>query len=334
MMQHRLPGLRGDDSLGFLAAIGIIALSEQEEIPPLRLAWNIRAGLAAVVESEVVSVDALAQELRAAFERLQASEGVIPGVDTDFPPRKQGVSGGDPMRMSREEMSELYWRAERAHLDGGNPWTGRWLVALAAQLTRKDTERGDVELTPFYAPTGQMSLRVSIFEKTMEAVDAVEGPGDALTRWRRMSYDGANFDERAKRDAGATTSGKADNQGAPSATWLATMGMRFFPMADEASSANTVGWQRVRLYRGYTRRSLVWPLWDAPLDAAAIRALIAHRALRLRPRGRTFEFPESGTLEALGVRRVFGASRRTLQQGDGPLGPAVELWSATSGRTV
>lgn len=322
-----LPGLRADDPLGFLAAVGLVSLSEQGELPPLRLGWEPGGAPSAVVDG-VADLDVLAQHLRITLDRLEQESGVIPGVPTDFPPRKEGSGGGDPMRMARERLRESTY--ERSHRDwrAGDPWFGRWTIALAASVTTKDSRRGDVELTPFYAPTGQMSLRVSIFEKTMEAVRSVDGPSDALTAWRRTGYDGANFDDRAKRDAGVTTSGKADNQGAPSPTWLAAMGMRFFAMTDNGRHVRTVGWQRVRMYEGFTYRSLVWPAWTPLLGPAALRTLLAHPALQLTVDDDEPRLPSRrrDQLRGLGVTAVFGASRRTGRRGDGPLGPARSVW--------
>lgn len=326
-MTVRIPGLRGNDPLGFLAAVGLVALAEQDEIPALTLAWDVRWGHCAVADGQYRSLDDMGAHLKAAFERIRDSGRVLPGVDAAFPLRKEG-RGSDPMRMPRPQMARFHEKAEERWLAQDDPWLARWLVALAAQCAVKDVKRGDVELTPFYAPSGQMSLRTSIFEKTMEAVDAVDGPVDALTMWRRTGYDGANFDERAKRDAGVTTSGKPANQGAPSPTWLAAMGMRFFPLVDDGRSTATVGWQRLALYPGYTSRSLVWPLWEPQLDAVAVRTLLAHPALTLQEsENGGWQPSDRDALEGLGVVRVFGASRRTLSQGDGPLGAAVQVWS-------
>ena len=233
--------------------------------------------------------------------------------------------------MKRAEMASLYRDFHAAWCTEGARWPARWLISLAAQSSIKDLKREDVQLTPFYAPTGQMALRTSIFEKTMEAVQSVEGPSDALTRWKRstgIDYDGANYDERAKRDAAVTTSGKPGNQGAPSPTWLAAMAIRLFPVVDQGSRAKAVAWQPVQLYPRYTSRSLVWPVWEPALDAPGVRAMISLPDLQLEkqnggwaPKGRT-------ALTSYGVRGVFGASRRTLSQGDGPLGPTVRLWVA------
>lgn len=324
----RLPGLRGDDPLGFLAAVGLLSLSEQRELPELRLAWQGGRAPVATVEGGVHSVEQLGRELGAAFDRLRERDAVIPGAPPDLPPKKVGKK--DPMRMPRDDMRKLYAEAYAAWLERRSTWAARWLAALAAQAAAKATQRADVELTPFYAPRGQMAMRTSIFEKTMDAVEAVGGPGDALTGWRRVPYDGANFDERAKRDAGVTTSGEPDNRGAPSPTWLAAMAMRFFPMTDDGRGTATVGWQRVRLYPGYTTRSLIWPIWRPFLDPIAVRVLLAHPVLRLELPERKDPVPaRPQELSALGVAYLFGASRRTLAQGDGPLGPARLIWSAS-----
>lgn len=329
------PALRGDDALGFLAAVGIVALSEQGEIPPLRLSWRGRSAPVAAFDG-VSSTTELGDALRAVVERLGERHEVIPGLG-DFPIVKKG-SGKDPMRMQRDKMAGLYAEAGHRWTEGGDPRFARWLVALAGQATVKDAKRQDVELTPFYAPTGQMSLRNSLFDASTEALCRLartgDAPTDALIRWRRVKFDGGNFDDRAKRDAAVTTTGSSDNRAAPSPTWLAVMGICMFPMTDSGSSVPTVGWQRVRLYPGFTRRSLVWPTWTMPLDPQAVRTALAHPLLALEGPADDPRLPRSAgaQLSALGIQGVFGASRRTATQGDGPLGPARRIWpSPTAG---
>ncbi len=325
-MSIMLPALRGDDPLGFLAATGLLSLSEQGEIPDIRLSWGTDRPLVASADGDFGSVIELGDQLKAAFGRLRERQAALPGLPPDMPLRVEGTK--DPMRMSKEQMHGLFQRADDAWLEEGTPWMARWLLALAGQCTAKETERADVELTPFYAPTGRMAMRTSMFDFTMDAVDRCHGPADAITSWRRIHYDGANFDERAKRDAGVTTSGSADNRGAPSPTWLATMGLRLFPMADDGHRVTTVAWQRARLYPGYTTRSMIWPVWRPDLDPPAVRVLLAQSALRLIGPGSDVSVRSPRELRALGVTHVFGSSRRTLQQGDGPLGPARLIWAA------
>lgn len=321
-----LPALRGDDALGFLAGLGILALSAQGQLPSLRLGWTATSTPAAVVDGDVSSREELERWLDDAFSRLRDEGRAVPDVDPSFPVQDP-ESTTDAMRMSPEAMVEHVRAAADAWLDGSNPWPARWILALAAQRTVNDAKRGDVALTPFYAPAGRMTLRGSLWDKTVHAVETVAGPEDALTGWRRTSYDGANFDRRAKRDAAVTTWGQSANQGAPSPTWLAVMAIRFFSLVERSDGVRAVGWQRVRLYPGYTRRSLIWPVWTPSLDEAAVRTLLAHPALVLQ-RGQSNDWrPQGeGDLAGLGVSAVFGSSRATLSQGDGPLGPAVRLW--------
>lgn len=329
------PALRGDDALGFLAAVGIVALSEQGEIPPLRLSWNGRSAPVAAFDG-VSSLNDLGDALRAVVERLGERREAIPGLGEEFPIVKKG-SGTDPMRMPRDEMAGLYAEADRRWTEDGDPRFARWLMALAGQATVKDAKRQDIELTPFYAPTGQMSLRNSLFDATGDALRRIaikgDAPTDALVRWRRTEFDGGNFDDRAKRDAAVTTTGSPDNRAAPSPTWLAVMGICMFPMTDAGSAASTVGWQRVRLYPGFTRRSLVWPIWTMPLNPQAVRTVLAHPLLALEGPADDPRLPRSAgaQLSALGIQGVFGASRRTATQGDGPLGPARRLWPPPAG---
>ena len=318
------PALRGDDPLGFLAAVGVVALSEQGEIPAVSLSWKGVSAPVAAFDGPS-SLEDLGDALEASLNRLVERSELIPGLGADFPPSNKGATK-DRMRMSREDLAELYRAAGERWLRARDPWLARWLIGLTAQVASKDD--GRVELTPFYAPTGRMTLRGSLLEAPRDAVREIGGPKDAFVRWRRVAFDGANFDDRAKRDAAVTTTGDPGNRGAPSPTWLAVMGMRMFPITDDGHSVSAVGWQRVCLYPGFTRRSLVWPVWSMALDAPAVRTILAHPIMRLA--GSSDDPRLQGVapqqFSALGISAVFGASRRTLSQGDGPLGPARRLW--------
>lgn len=327
-MKTAVAALRGDDALGFLAAIGLAVLADCGELPPLSLGWDGIASPVATLSGDFDSLEELGEHLRTAFVNLQDQDAALPGVTTEFPVPVEAGKTTDPMRMPPEELAQWYQRADDLWRQGDR-WLAQWLIAVAGQSALKDPKRRDVELTPFYAPTGRMTLRGSIFDKTMGAVATVGGPVDAFGIWRRSSYDGANFDDRAKRNAAVTTSGEPDNQGAPSPTWLAAMAMRFFPMVDDGRSTRTVGWQRFRMYPGYTYRSLVWPTWKPDLNPAAVRTLLAHPALQLGGTPREPLVTTGSVLGPMGVSAIFGASRRTLKQGDGPLGPARRLWQAS-----
>ncbi len=332
--QIHVPALRGDDSLGFLASVGVLALSHLGSIPEVRLGWSDQNTASAVFESdELHDVDELGSAISDAFNELLADGAVLPKLPVELPLKKLGTAGGDPNRMTQAEAYELYSNAGVALLEEGDPWFGHWIASLYGQVI---TDKGRIKLLPLYGPFGQMSLRTSLYEKTMNAVEEVGGPQDALTGWLRTSvsegYDGANLDLRAKRDTSVSTRGKAENQGAPSPTWLATMSPILMPIAEGSRRWGAVGWQAVRLRRDLTRRSLIWPIWSAPLDGYAIQALLSHEALRvfgIDDKAKVGKRPKAtgSKLKGLGVRAVYGSSRATLSQGDGPLGAARLLWS-------
>ncbi len=324
------PALRGDEALGFLAAVGVVALAEQEPdvLGPIRLAWEGLRTPKAVYESDCRNLDELGERLRTAFEAMRADKRALPGVDPSFPTKKVGSAGGDPMRDAAAVRGQRKSALDR--WAAGERWNGRWLSALAAPAAVH--QKGHAELTLFYAPAGQMTLR-GIFEQAIKETARVGGPSDALTGWRRADgYQGANLDERAVRTAEFSTDGKPSTYGAPSPTWLALLAMRLFPVADDGRRPRTTGWLPVSLYPGYTRRSLVWPTWEEPLDAAAIRAICATSALNELAGDRDHLEAQlasnAATLRGLGIGAVFGASRRTADQADGPIGPAVPLWTA------
>lgn len=324
----RPPALRGDDALGFLAAVGLVALAEQapNQLGAIRLAWEGSRTPKAVYETDCRNLDELGERLRTAFESVCADGRALPEVDPSLPTKKVGSAGGDPMR----DAAKVRSHRERAfdRWTAGERWHSRWLSALVAPAALHP--KGHAELTLFYAPAGQMTLR-GIFEQAIKETVRVSGPGDALTGWQRADgYQGANLDARAVRTAEFRSDGKPSSYGAPSPTWLALLGMRLFPVVDDGSRPRTTGWLPLRLYPGYTRRSLVWPTWDEPLDAAAISAICATAPLNELARSRD-ELEarlrsNAATLRGLGIGAVFGASRRTADQADGPLGPAVQLW--------
>lgn len=331
MGEFTAPALRGNDSLGFLAALGVLGLAEQGCIDPIRLRWEGGLVPLAVFESDTYAGAAdLAKALREVVLELDQTAGAIPGLPIDFPYRQRRsedhASGADPMRMSREAVRGTYLDAAK-EWGQGKRWFGRWLIALLALGTVDGKDA--VRLTPFNAPFGQMKFRDSYFDQARREIvrRAAEGlPGDALVSWTRVEdYTGANLDERAIRDAVISSRGKPNNAGAPSPTWLALMGVRFFPMADDGRLM-TVAWQDLQLYSDATRRSLLWATWRQPLDASAVRTLVAHPDLRLLAGDRHFRPVNPLHLEGLGVTAIYGASRRTRTQGDGPLGPAVRLW--------
>src|SRR5690606_15105961 len=99
MSEHTIPApaLRGDDPLGFLASVGITALSFVQAIPPVRLGWSDGFAPHAVFTSNAIDgVAGLAKELRGAADAITTAGAVLPGAPPDIPLVKTGTKGGDP----------------------------------------------------------------------------------------------------------------------------------------------------------------------------------------------------------------------------------------------
>jgi hypothetical protein len=324
----RLPALRGNDPLGFLAAVGLVAVAEQmpDELGPIRLGWSGVRTPTAVVETNCRNVDDLGKRLSSAFDRVRRDGEALPCVDPAFPPKGEST-GGDPMRMDQETAMALRRQAFEEWITG-RPWLSRWVAALLAPAARH--RDGYCELTKFAAIAGQMRLRRN-FDNAIKATSKIGGPKDALGSWRRVEgFQGANLDARAVRTAEFRTDGQPSKYGAPSPTWLALVGTRLFPITDDGRRARTTAWLDIRLYAGFTHRSLIWPTWESVLDAAAVRVLLTTETLNAAIGSRT-ELEarlraNASVLRGLGVTAVFGSCRRTADKGDGPLGPAATLW--------
>jgi len=327
------PALRGNDALGFLASLGVISMVEQAELGDIRLSWS--GGVAPIAtfhSADFRSLEELASALRREAERMHKAEEAIPRLPASFPYKARHPSdtatGVDAMRMSKEAARETYLTAD-SEWRQGNQWMARWLLALLS-LVSQDRAGKAVRVTPFNAPFGRMKFRDSYFDQGLNYVlQKKDRPLDAFVGWEREEgYTGANLDERAIRDGAVTTDGSPRNAGAPSPTWLAVMAIRFFPIADAGGgNVTVVGWHDFSLYPNASKRTFVWPLWEPPLDPAAIRTLLAHPAVHRLDNSAPGVRPAAGAqLRALGVTALFGASRRTRTQGDGPLGPAVRIW--------
>jgi len=338
-----LEALRSDDSLGVLAALGVMELCCAELCREVRLGWRGLGG-PAVVDADFADVEELSKALAAVARRWQVSGQLVPPSNLAFVApalsdkersKRRVASGGtseplDPMRMSFSDAS-IRFAAQRDAEVGGDQVGARWLAGMVNQLAfEKDEER--CELTPLYARVAKQNLH-QLFRHYRDCVAAnPELVTEGLLAWRRVAGDsGANLDDRALRDAASMTGGKADNAAVPGATWLALMSVPFFRQVGDGRRPGSVGWQKVG--RVGRPRELVWPVWEQLLDRPAVEILFAHpsvvRVTTRRDLTQTATREVEGErrrLRALGVVAVCAATRRPLGNSDGPLQAAAVRW--------
>jgi hypothetical protein len=297
-----LPALNGRDPLGFLAAVGLTRLLNDDE-RDARLSFSTETGNA-VIHGRHGTTAALAARLREIVATIPPG-GVLPGSHPDFPLAKTGT-GSDPMRVARGEYRFalaaplLADRADIAHT---------WLHALVTDLDEDNNKRAAI--TPYTAPSGQQSIR-SFFEKPLSLLrNHPQHIEEAIAGWRRVDgYTGEYLDHRVLRSAADHPSGQSVEAGVPGATWLAEMALPLLRLTADKHGAIATGWHRAAQGRG-RRMTLVWPLWTPPLDCDAIQVLLEHPCLR--PSKDAPVTIDMTPLRALGVFMVCAAQRQPIE---------------------
>lgn len=287
-----LPALDGHTPLGFLAALGVLHLVAQHTGHPARLAWSTTTGTAELHDAQN-TIDDLITDLTAVVQSIPDG-GVLPGVDPSFPPPGEAP---DRLRLTRPLLSE--YAALVSARDGEA--AEQWLASLVTDLSVDDKQRVDISL--FTAPSGKQSMRTMLY-KPLDFVR--RNPlvlREALVAWHRYpGVTGEYLDHRVLHEAADSADGHPSKRGVPGATWLALMS---YPMLHTTSLSRdpiTTCWQDMGRNGG---RRMIYPLWTAALDPAAVRALLTHPVLDRAQPG-----TPPHTAQVLSVFRIGHAVRR------------------------
>ena len=294
MTELNLPALDGRTPLGFLAALGVLRLVSEHTAHAPRLAWS-RDDCTAVLHEAHPDVDALVADL-ASIVRSIPDAGVLPGLSPALPPPGEAP---DKLRLARPQMRTYADHVRRTDGDAGE----RWLASLVTDLSLDDKQRADISL--FAAPSGKQSMR-TMLEKPLARVRAEPRLlGEALTAWRRYpGVSGEYLDHRVLFDAVDAPDGRPAERGVPGATWLALMSYPLMRTSAVNGQPITTCWQDLGRRTG---RRMVYPLWSAGLDVAAIQALLSHPILARAEPGRT-----SAEAELLSAFWISHAERRRI----------------------
>lgn len=307
MTQLTLRALRGDHPLAFLAALGVARLAQEDCGRASLLGWPQGPRNGAVIEVDGVStVDDLAQLLFGIVESMQRNDQLIPNIG-DFPPRKEGDSGRDPLRtLGRAELRHL---AAACRSDDAR---GRWLAGIVAVGGDPEHERFD-KSSALLTPTGQTTVD-RYLRSNRNAVRDIADVRSALMAWKRRNDNNpaVYLDPSAMRGVGTTNESKTKNYTDPAAVWLALMALPCFPVVGrDNGSTSTTNWTRKR------RASVfAWPAWLSMLPFPAIGPLLSHPSVT-RPNERC---------TALGISAVFESVRQPGTNAEGPLAAAEQVW--------
>jgi hypothetical protein len=262
-----LPALDGQTPLGFLAALGVLQLVTEHTDHPARLAWSPHDGTA-ILHTAHPHIDALIDDLTATVATIP-TDGVLPGLPVDFPPPG---AAPDKLRLTRTALTQYAFKIPQPE----GPAIERWIASLITDLALDKDHRAATSL--YTAPSGKQSMR-TMLEKPLAMIRA--NPTllrEALLAWRRYSgVTGEYLDHRVLHDAVDSPQGQPSERGVPGATWLALMSYPLLHTTAAAGQPSTTCWQDLGPPTG---RRMIYPLWAAPLDPHATRALLTHPVLR------------------------------------------------------
>jgi hypothetical protein len=290
-----LPALDGRHPLGLLAALGLMRVLDTAGVAPLHLSFS-RTTAAAHLHSPLASLDEITGTLQSMI--VQATDAAVIGLNSRFP--IPAGRGSDPMRRPQAAFRDLIDEVRRIDTRAAADWMPCLFTDLAVD------SQGRADLTPFCAPSGKQNLR-TFFEKPLSAVRAEPSRlREALTMWRRVDgFTGEYFDHNVINSAADDPGGQAGaERGVPGATWLATMALPLLRLSGDGERIAATLWHRVG-----RRLVMIWPLWDVPLDLAAIQVMIEHPCLR--PDDNRLAV-SSGAWEALGIFAVCAAERQRI----------------------
>lgn len=330
MTRLELPALRANDSLGMLAALGLLELCISGLRVEARLGWSGPAGVA-VVQVPHHEVAELAAALAGYAASLSRTGRLTPADDLALitPPlgtkaRRQLEDAGalDPMRMTADRAVRRFESLQRDEFEGSGSVDAGWLTALVGQLSLAKRDAPERRLTPLYSPSGQMTMHQLFRDSLADVIRRPAALTEALEGWRRVEGAGANLDSRALVDAADAAGGKPANRHVPGATWLALQAAPWFTQVGDGVTGDAVCWSYPR---GGAR--LRYPVWRPLLTPAAVRVVLSHPAVRRQPAAEGSKARRAvEQRRALGVCALYEARRRALSKSAGPLQPPELLW--------
>lgn len=307
MSEHVLTGLDGQNPLGFFAALGLLRVLDDDALrraalrPTLQFATTgepvptVRSDLDLDAIIELVLEDARQQGENRALQFAytaggeRAMAGDSPAV-RDLKP---------PPSLAKALLEECATRTRRESA----------LVAGWFSETVQDNN-GNTKPTALHFTAGQQTFleMVDDLRKGITSDDVKEallGPWLNESRLPSLSWDSSVARNYALR---ANNPSKEKRGSVPAANWLGVVAMEFFSVAPDRNKLATTGVQG-----GWKDSVFTWPLWDRPLTASTIAALLRIDLRRMR----------ASEWAALGVVRVYEAAiQRSDQGGYGSFSPA------------
>lgn len=285
-----LAGVRADNPLGFLVALGVLDLLTESRGPNVALGWIAQEAVSRPVVShpELGDEEQLVTAILAAHARRDLARELAWGADVN--------------KVSRLQVRE---RLAAIDLRGVASGSDRVTGAVAAELPSRRADPDVAPRTPFclFPIKGRRSFLGTLYKQS-QALDR-EQLRDCLFAWRQQQDvntlrldPAARIQENAIMAADPSAAGVV---GVPAAAPLAIRGLTFYCLMPTRRAARPAGFAQ--------RDRFAWPIWERPLGAAAVRLLLGSPWV---------EKPSAegdALLRAHGVAARFAATRVPLKEG-------------------
>ncbi len=288
-----LPGLPGDNPLGFLAALGAqTALVNQGH--ECVLGWTDEPIPSAVLAPSLSLEEIADATLKVAEKWLNGPALEEEAVDTK-------------LKLKPPAIRDYLSRGRAAGASG----------VLASCLLAEDSldNSKNAKPTDLYFTAGQQKF-VSIARSNLERVTVDELVADLGSPWRyggdrdSLMWDTVDDRDHALSASDPSKSKKPINPGAEA---LAVIGLSRFPCFASPGRTLTRGCSG-----GWKRGEFVWPLWNVPASVRTVDSLLAQVA----PEGK-----RRAWYRGWGISRVLQSQiRRSDQGGYGTFGPPRVVW--------
>lgn len=263
-----LAGLRAENPLAFLAALGALSLLDSDSQGlPAQMSWQPHAGtfVATMQRADIVEPEDVAKALVAAHQRRDLTAEL--GWEKDI------------MKFTRDEVRQLF-KARDDDLDAA-----RMVAACLAELPlRRDGV--SAPYTPFrlIPRVGRTRFLQAAMRESSTGIDHIESclfedwqyvPGTQSMRWDP----GARVPTRALMAEAPT---HAKPSGVPGAVLLAMRGLTCFPLIQwRAGGGRRGGRSSLRVSPPGMQSSdrFIWPIWKTPLELSLVRVLLSSRWL-------------------------------------------------------
>ena len=301
------PGLDGQNPLGFLAALGLLRVLDDEArrtggpVPTLRFR---DLGYPAACLGGVGDGDAVARAVLEEAERQHDDPLLSLSYDNEGEEVPAPGSGSRrDLKPSPRLAGEVLRRARRSSRASADRAAGAF-----SELVQDNN--GNTKPTAFHFTAGQQEFLRTVGELRGQlsaalVAQALEGPWVSSPEFKSLSWDASVTRMYALR---ARNPSDEKRGGIPAADWLAMNGLAMLPVLPVRGRLATTG-----VRGGWKTSRFTWPVWDPGACASVVRSLL----------GLSVDALDAAQRRALGVWQVYRSSiLRADQGGYGSFTPA------------